>query len=479
MNFNKTVAIHTLGCKVNAYESEVIMGKMKEAGFIEVGFDEKADIYIINTCSVTNIADRKSRQMLHRAKKKNPDAYVVAIGCYVQSVGDSLLEDESVDMIIGTKGKNDIVDIICKHFENESCKESYIQDISKSMDFEDMLLTDTGEKTRAYMKIQDGCNQFCSYCIIPYVRGRIRSRSYESIKQEALLLAQKGYKEIVLTGIHITSYGKDLKKQYYLEHDAENGGIDYKSVEEGDLKDDSKTELIDIIEMIDKIEGIERIRLSSLEPRIITNEFVLRLKNCKKVCPHFHLSLQSGCDETLKRMNRNYTTDDFEKGVEIIRSHYENPAVSTDVIVGFPKESDEEFEATCAFLEKIKLSKMHIFKYSRRKGTRADKMDGQINENIKTVRSERLLKLEEECEKNFEEKHIGREEEVLFEECIRNEEGNFYCGYTKEYIKVFLKTDENLKNKILRVKLHSYIKETYENTQFSKKYGENILATNL
>jgi len=451
----RTVAIHNLGCKVNEYEAQVMADNLKDAGFELVDFKEAADIYIINTCSVTNIADRKSRQMLHRAKKKNPDAIVIAAGCYVQSAGEELLKDNSVDIIIGNNNKGKLISIINDYFEsfenfNTIRKCEYIIDINKDSEYEEMLLRDTGIKTRAYMKIQDGCNQFCSYCIIPYVRGRIRSRKIENILNEAVKLSESGYKEIVLTGIHVSSYGKDLEEDI---------------------------SLIDVIEKINEIPGIERIRLSSLEPRIITEEFLGRLKKIDKFCPHFHLSLQSGCDETLKRMNRKYTCKEYKNGVELIRKYFDKPNVSTDVIVGFPGETKEEFEKTYEYLKELKLSKMHIFKYSRRKGTVADRMDNQVDDKLKEERSDLLLELENQYEHAFSESFIGEEKEVLFEEAISINDMNFLCGYTKEYVKVFIKTDKDYKNKIIRVKILGKISEKYSG--INGTLGENILAIDM
>lgn len=462
----KTVALHNLGCKVNAYETEVMAKSLEEAGYTIVGFNEKADVYIINTCSVTNIADRKSRQMLHRAKKKNKDACVVAAGCYVQGAKEEIEKDGSVDIIVGNNKKSQIVDIINEYFakledgsdninENNNdlinspnhCQD-YTIDINKTSEYEDMTLTDTGEKTRAYMKIQDGCNQFCSYCIIPFVRGRIRSRSIESIVKEAEGLAERGYKEIVLTGIHISSYGKDYQKinESVSSDDAESvlkDEEDYLVNEEDRIKNDgNELSLIDVVEAICSVDGIERLRLGSLEPRIITDEFVKRLVAQKKVCPHFHLSLQSGCDETLSRMNRHYTCDDFRESVEILRKYYDDPAISTDVIVGFPGETDEEFEKTEKFLSEIAFSKMHVFKYSRRKGTRADRMKDQVNDSIKQVRSEALINLEAKMAHAYMENKIGKTEEILLEEVVSIDGKDYMTGYTSTYVKVAIELND-------------------------------------
>ena len=500
----KTVALHNLGCKVNAYETEVMTKQLEEAGYEIVNFNEKADVYIINTCSVTNIADRKSRQMLHRAKKLNKDACVVAAGCYVQGAREEMEKDAAVDVIVSNNRKGQIVDIIDKYFEEKNikdkesnilnetsdlagdnnevklCKEYFI-DINKTSEYEDMTLTDTGEKTRAYMKIQDGCNQFCSYCIIPFVRGRIRSRSIESIVKEAEGLALRGYKEIVLTGIHISSYGKDyLKGKIDTKIDNNDIELDRTSGKESALKDENDylslskesedviednkdiLSLIDVIEAVGNVDGIKRIRLGSLEPRIITDNFVQRLVKQTKVCPHFHLSLQSGCDETLARMNRHYTCDEYEESCNILRKYYDDPAISTDVIVGFPGETDEEFKTTHAFLERIAFAKMHIFKYSRRKGTRADKMPNQILDSVKQVRSEDLLSLEQNLAYAYINGNLGKEEEILLEEVIEVSGKDYMTGYTSTYVKVAVPIDDGkvygvdvleANGKIIKVKL--------------------------
>lgn len=501
----KTVALHNLGCKVNAYETEVMTKQLEEAGYKIVNFNEKADVYIINTCSVTNIADRKSRQMLHRAKKLNKDACVVAAGCYVQGAREEMEKDAAVDVIVSNNCKSQIVDIIDKYFEGKneiekvdidnlrdvneklddkvdynikSCKEYFI-DINKTSEYEDMTLTDTGEKTRAYMKIQDGCNQFCSYCIIPFVRGRIRSRSIESIVKEAEGLALRGYKEIVLTGIHISSYGKDYVKNKHDEttenseytsegiESAQKDEDDYlSSSQESDefIKKDEKSGLglIDVVEAICKVDGIKRLRLGSLEPRIITDDFVQRLVKQTKVCPHFHLSLQSGCDETLSRMNRHYTCDEYEESCNILRKYYDDPAISTDVIVGFPGETDEEFKTTHAFLDRIAFAKMHIFKYSRRKGTRADKMPNQIPDTVKQERSEDLLSLEKDLANAYINRNLGKEEYILLEEVIDVNGKDYMTGYTSTYVKIAIPIEDGkvsdvdvneANGKIIKVKL--------------------------
>ena len=382
----KKAALHNLGCKVNAYETEAMQEILEKHGYEIVPFGEKADVYLINTCSVTNIADRKSRQMLHRARKMNPDAVVIAAGCYVQAAGRELLQDSSVDILIGNNEKANLPEIL-KAWEEEH-DASRIHDLTREHTYEELSLSHTAEHTRAYMKIQDGCNQFCTYCIIPYTRGRVRSRKIEDIEAEAKRLAVGGYKEIVLTGIHLDSYGVDLENE----------------------------NLLDVIRRIAAIDGIERIRLGSLEPRIMTKEFVEGLASVKELCPHFHLSMQSGCDETLKRMNRKYDPEEFLACCDRLRAYFDEPALTTDVIVGFPGETEEEFETTVEFIKKIRFYETHVFKYSRRKGTRADRMPDQIPEQIKTKRSEKLLELHRENSKNYRNRLIGTTVEVLMEE---------------------------------------------------------------
>ena len=410
----KKCALHNLGCKVNSYETQVMQQMMEEAGYEIVEFGkEPADVYIINTCSVTNIADRKSRQMIHKAKKLNPDAIVAATGCYVEAAGDNV--DEDVDIAIGNNEKSRLVEILDSYF-SDVCEEKHIHaDINKVTDFDDMFMEAPMEHTRAYVKIQDGCNRFCTYCIIPYVRGRIRSRQRDDIFNEVSSLARKGCAEVVLTGIHLSSYGLDM------------GG--------------DALELIDIIEMINGIEGIKRIRLGSLEPRIVTEEFAKRLAACEKICPHFHLSLQSGCDATLIRMNRKYTTGEFAEGVKILRRYFDNPAITTDVIVGFPGETQEEFDVTYEYLKRIKFYELHVFKYSRRKGTMADKMPDQVDEQIKSARSDRLLELDEKLSTQYREKYIGKDICVLTEEVNVIEGTAYMTGFTPTYVKVAIPVD--------------------------------------
>lgn len=437
----KSVAFLTLGCKVNAYETDAMERVMREAGYQIVDFEGKADVYIINTCTVTNMADRKSRQMLHRAKHKNPNALVVAVGCYVQAAGEKLKEDECVDLVVGNNQKNQIAQIIEEHWQNQEW-EGTILAIQEQKDYERISIEDAGEKTRAYIKIQDGCNQFCSYCIIPFTRGKLRSRSMEDVLEEVELLAKKGYQEIVVTGIHLSSYGVDLpewkEKAPFLQFT--------------ELKGEP---LLLLLEQLSQIEAIRRIRLGSLEPRIITEEFVSRLAGIHKVCPHFHLSLQSGCDHTLERMNRHYTTKEYLEKLDILRTYYQHPAITTDVIVGFPEETKEEFQTTQEFLSKAAFAQMHIFKYSVRKGTKAEKMQ-QVPEPVKAERSDCLLKLEKELEKNYRKLFEGTKQEVLLEEPVQVNGKEYWIGHNERYVKIGIeKTKENEalleSNRILQV----------------------------
>ncbi len=419
----RTAALHNLGCKVNSYETEAMQQLLEEAGYEIVPFHEKADVYIINTCSVTNIADRKSRQMLHRAKKQNPDAVVVAAGCYVQAAAEELKEDLAVDVIIGNNKKQDLVPILEEYFKDKS-DSSHVIEISETHEYERLSIHKIADHTRAFLKGQDGCNQFCSYCIIPYTRGRVRSRRPDEVVAEVRELAAAGYQEVVLTGIHLSSYGVDFKEE------------------------EKKENLLSLIKQVHEVEGIRRIRLGSLEPRIITEEFAQALASMPKFCPHFHLSLQSGCDKTLKRMNRHYTTEEYAAGCEILRRCFDNPAITTDVIVGFPGETEEEFEETKAFLERIGFYEMHIFKYSRRAGTRADRMPDQIPEQVKSVRSEVLLKLEKQMSKAYRESFLGRNKTVLLEEKTEINGREYMIGHTMEYVKAVVPYEENLKNKM-------------------------------
>ena len=448
----KKVALHNLGCKVNAYEMEVVQQLLEENGYKIVPFVEKADIYIVNTCSVTNIADRKSRQMLHRAKKMNPEAIVVATGCYAQTDTDGAGADDSVDLIIGNNRKKDIVDIIREYEDkrNQSREEEFYQlktlssktvlDISKETDYEEMQLTSTAEHTRAYIKVQDGCNQFCSYCIIPYARGRVRSRKSKHVLEEINNLTERGYKEVVLTGIHLSSYGIDFEEEY---------------------------RLIDLIKEIHNIQGIRRIRLGSLEPRIITQSFVETLSKLPKVCPHFHLSLQSGSDTVLKRMNRHYSTCEYYEKVQLLRRFYEHPAITTDVIVGFPGETEKEFQETAAYLAQVDFYEVHIFKYSRRKGTKADSMPDQIEESLKTARSNQLIQEGNARSQRFREYYCEKTVEVLAEEYIEIEGRNYQTGYTPEYVRVAFLSETDDRNQIVAGRAKKML--TDEILEFSKE----------
>ena len=424
----KKVALRSLGCKVNSYETEAMGEMLKNHGYEIVPFMEGADIYIINTCTVTNIADRKSRQMLHKAKKMNKDAVVVAVGCYAQAFSDNLELDEAVDVIIGNDMKKDIVTIL-DNYVGKSKSVLDINDTKVKREFEELNIEGMSmeEHTRAYIKIQDGCNQFCTYCIIPYARGRVRSRDYDNIIAEVNRIADKGYQEIVLTGIHLSSYGIDKKEE--------------------------NISLINVIKGIGNIEKIKRIRLGSLEPRIITEEFMQELKKIDTVCPHFHLSLQSGCDETLKRMNRRYTAKEYLEGCELIRKYYPDAAITTDVIVGFPGETEENFKECEAFTRKVSFARMHIFKYSKREGTKAAVMENQVKDEVKAERSDILLAVNDELHRKYISGFIGREKEVLFEERTEINGESYFIGHTMEYVKVAVKTGENLENKIVRVKM--------------------------
>ena len=417
----KKAALHNLGCKVNAYETEAMQHLLEEAGYEIVPFTQKADVYVINTCSVTNMADRKSRQMLHKAKKNNPDSIVVATGCYVQTSEKEVLNDLSVDIVIGNDRKHDLVRLL-DEYSLDSVNDTVDNINDGKHDFEELFIDQTKEHTRAFIKVQDGCNQFCSYCIIPYARGRVRSRRFENVIAEVERLAANGFKEVVLTGIHLSSYGVDFEEA---------------------------TGLLELIQAVNAVKGIERIRLGSLEPKIVTEHFASELSKLDKICPHFHLSLQSGCDATLKRMNRKYTTKEYERGCELLRKYFVHPAITTDVIVGFPGETEEEFEQTKAYLEHIHFYEMHIFKYSKRKGTRAAVMHDQIDEQVKAARSEKLIALGHDMSKEFRKFYIGKNEEVLFEEKAVIGDKEYFVGYTKEYVKVAKKTDENLENQIV------------------------------
>ncbi len=415
----KKVAFITLGCKVNQYETNAMAQKFIEKGYTVIEEKEKADIYVINTCTVTNMSDRKSRQMLRRVKETNPNAIVVAVGCYVQVAKKELEQIPEIDIILGNNEKADIVTYV-ENYIKDNIKKAEIDDVLHKTDFVEFGDITFTEKTRAVIKVQDGCDRFCSYCIIPYARGRVRSRRPEHIISEVKAIAQKGIKEIIITGIHIASYGKDFKNGYVL---------------------------IDLLEELNKIEGIKRIRLGSLEPLLITQEFMERLVKLDKICHHFHLSLQSGCDETLKRMNRRYNTLQFKEIVELLRKYYKDVILTTDIIVGFPQETEEEFTQTYKFLEEIKFYKMHIFKYSQRKGTKAAIMPNQIDGNIKEERSKKLIELSDKNQLEYNQKYCNQKVEVLFEE----EKEGIYYGHTENYLLVTCKTTENLENKIKTV----------------------------
>lgn len=428
----KKAALHNLGCKVNAYETEAMQEMLEKAGYEIVPFKEGADIYVINTCTVTNIADRKSRQMLHRARKMNPDAIVVAAGCYVQAQADKQEIDPCIDIVLGNNRKTDLIHAIESYEkEREAGKEEHISsrdliDISGTREYEEMNLTKPGDHTRAYIKVQDGCNQFCTYCIIPYARGRVRSRDAQDVVSEVRQLAANGYREVVLTGIHLSSYGVDF---------------------------DGERHLLELIQKVAETEGIDRIRLGSLEPGIITDEFAEELSKLEKICPHFHLSLQSGSDATLKRMNRRYTSAEYEEKCRILRKYFENPALTTDVIVGFPGETEEEFEESYRFVEKISFYETHVFKYSRREGTKAAVMPNQVNEQVKAARSAKLIALNERKQKEYENSFVGKEVEVLVEEDCVLDGKTVQTGHTKEYMKIALEDSRNMKNCIVNVQI--------------------------
>jgi threonylcarbamoyladenosine tRNA methylthiotransferase MtaB len=443
-NVGKSVAFLTLGCKVNSYETEAMEQLFIDAGYQITDFGGKADIYVVNTCTVTNIADRKSRQMLHKAKKSNPDSVVVAVGCYVQAAKEALEVDEAIDLLVGNNQKTQIVQLVENFFEDKDCRESII-DIDHDSIYEELSIGSISEKTRAYIKIQDGCNQFCSYCIIPYTRGRIRSRKQEDILSEVLRLVEKGYKEVVLTGIHLSSYGLDME--------------DNTKVYDSSIESSNTTPLLAIINEISSIEGIERIRLGSLEPRIITEEFVKTLSTNEKFCPHFHLSLQSGCDATLKRMNRKYDSKIFFEKCELLREHFNKPALTTDIIVGFPGETKEEFTTTQQYLEKVAFSKTHIFKYSKRKGTRAADMIDQIDDQTKSKRSEILIKLDNENNFKYKDSFLGKKDSILIEEEVTIEGKKYMVGHSKRYVKIAVISDTNLVNQIVSVNVISHLND--------------------
>lgn len=437
----RKAALHNLGCKVNSYETEAMQQLLEAAGYEIVPFQEGADVYVINTCSVTNIADRKSRQMLHKAKKMNPDAVVVAAGCYVQAAGEELKKDPAIDLIIGNNKKKELISILDAYFAERDGRADYVIDIGKTKEYEDLSIQKIADHTRAFIKIQDGCNQFCSYCIIPYTRGRVRSRRPEDIIREVETLVDKGYQEIVLTGIHLSSYGVDFSGERY---QGEGQGLEQYHEPEN---------LLELMAELDKIPGLKRMRLGSLEPRIITEDFVKTLAGLRTICPHFHLSLQSGCDATLKRMNRRYTTAQYEEGCNLLRKWFDRPAITTDVIVGFPQETEEEFQETVKFLERIHFYEMHVFKYSKRAGTRAAAMEGQLTENQKAARSDVLLKLDKRMSEEYRKGFLGEEKEVLMEEKITINGTDYLVGHTREYVKAAILWDESKKGQMVTGRL--------------------------
>ncbi len=438
----KTIAFHNLGCKVNAYETEIMIQNAQACGYEIVQFSQISDIYVINTCTVTNIADRKSRQMLHRAKKLNPDAVVVAVGCYVQTGGDKLLKDPLVDICIGNNHKGELMQILDEYFKGKKDKAAVIDDLAIPSDYEKMTLETLSDRVRTFVKIQDGCNQFCSYCAIPLARGRVRSRGKEEIIAEIKGLIDKGCQEVVLTGIHVGSYGIDLD---------DNGDTS------GDYGGNSR--LIDLVEEISQIPGLKRLRLSSVEPRIITDENARRLSKLPNLCPHFHLSLQSGCDETLKRMNRHYTTDVYYESVLSLRRHFDDPAITTDVIAGFPGETDEEFAQTVEFLKKVAFSDMHIFKFSPRKNTKAASMGDQISEEVKSSRSDILLDMALGFAGDYMTRHVGKCEEILIEEEKSIFGKKYMLGHTPDYILVAIPSCGQEPGDIVKVKLTGILTE--------------------
>lgn len=434
----KKAALHNLGCKVNAYETEAMQQMLETAGYEIVNFSEKADVYVINTCSVTNMADRKSRQMLHRAKKQNPDSIVIAAGCYVQTKTEEARLDEAIDIVIGNNRKHELISAI-NAFQGENRRAEDVIEMNHLKEYEPLIMTKTAEHTRAFIKVQDGCNQFCSYCIIPYARGRVRSRKIQEVLEEITTLAENGYQEVVLTGIHLSSFGCEREET-----------------------------LLQLIEETAEVRGIKRIRLGSLEPRIVTEEFAEAISKIEKICPHFHLSLQSGCDTTLERMNRKYTTEEYQKSCELLRKYFVHPGITTDVIAGFPGENEEEFQLTKEFLLKIKFFEMHIFKYSKREGTKAAVMENQVPEQIKTRRSGELIALEGEMSKEFREYYVGKQVEALMEESVVIEGETYAIGYTKEYLKVAVKTEKNLSNQFVIGKISKSIsQELYLMVEFS------------
>lgn len=427
----KKAALHNLGCKVNAYETEAMEELLRKDGFEIVSFDDKADVYVINTCSVTNIADRKSRQMIHKCKKLNPNACVVAAGCYVQNFGKDVADELGADIILGNNKKNDLVPKVHEFFASIDREKPILDwyDINDgNVDYEDMIIEKDSEHTRAFVKVQDGCNQFCTYCIIPFARGRIRSRQIPDVVKEITGLAKAGYKEVVITGIHLSSFGS---------------GTEFN--------------LADLLEAVEKIDGIERIRMGSLEPQIVTEDFAKRVSALSKICPHFHLSLQSGCDSVLTRMNRKYTAAEYTKGVEILRKYFDNPAITTDIIVGFPGETEEEYNTTLAYVDEIRFAELHVFAYSKRKGTRAATMPNQITNAVKKERSAKLIAQGNKESELFKKSYMGKWVEVLFEEKIVIDNNDYYVGFSREYIKCIIPAeDKDLSNQILSVKVTKF-----------------------
>ncbi len=440
---NKKIAFHNLGCKVNSYETDAMKRELAERGCVIVPFEEKADIYIINTCSVTNIADRKSRQMISRARKNNPEAFIVATGCYAETRKTSELENECADLYVGNNLKGNIANIITDNYEILKTGSKVIRDEAIDNRYDDMLIERADEHTRAFIKIQDGCNQFCTYCIIPFARGRVRSRRKDDIINEVKMLASNGYKEIVVTGIHISSYGSDF-------------------TDENKKKCADRFEpelLLEVIKSINEVEGVERIRLGSLEPRIMSEDFVKNLSEITKLCPHFHLSLQSGCNSTLKRMNRHYDCDEFYERVNLLRKYFNHPGITTDIIVGFPGETKEEFQETKTYLEKIQFYETHIFKYSKRAGTIAASLPNQLTEKEKAERSDELEAMERCISSEFRRFYLGKTLPVLFEEEKEFDNGKYMIGHTPEYVKVAVQTDTIKENTLADVKVTGFLKE--------------------
>ncbi len=433
----KKAALHNLGCKVNAYELDAMQQMLETNGYEIVPFAPGADVYVINTCTVTNIADRKSRQMLHKAKKMNPHAVVVAAGCYVQAAGEELKKDEAIDIVIGNNKKQNLIQILDEYWNHLAESRYHIIDINHTYEYEELKIEKTAEHTRAYIKIQDGCNQFCTYCIIPFARGRVRSRSMTDVMNEVETLAKAGYQEVVLTGIHLSSYGTDFET-FQKSEDFPYG-----------------TALLKLMENIEQTEGISRVRLGSLEPGIVTEAFVRELSSFSKICPHFHLSMQSGCDATLKRMNRRYDTAQFKNRCEILRKYFDNPALTTDIIVGFPGETEEEFEATRKYVEEIDFFETHIFKYSRRKGTKAAVMENQVSDQAKAARSQVLIELGASRQAKYAEFYKDKTVEVLFEEKIIENGKEYWQGHTRHYVRALALCDDDLTNILKQCQVES------------------------